>query len=285
VRWTYPYDDWTPPAVEDGTVFVPAPEEPALVGLDAPTGRETWRASLPGRPRTPPAFSNDRERLFVAVDGGRVCGVDRADGAVRWTRPVYGEVATPLAVNLYLVVAATTAGELYCFTTEGDPYWRRNLHAHLEAPPVVGDERVYVGGMDGRVQALDRRNGGLAWEREVAGFLQRPMALDGPHLYVSGGRLSALDVDTGEVAWRYESPEGVNCAPAVVGDTVLVGTDDGRLAALDAAGGGWLSGPERWSVSLGSYVGHWLAAAGGRVYAPVMPREDEGGPTRLVAVA
>jgi hypothetical protein len=41
VRWTHPYSDWTPPAVEDGTVFVPGTDEDALVGLDAAgRGRE-----------------------------------------------------------------------------------------------------------------------------------------------------------------------------------------------------------------------------------------------------
>jgi outer membrane protein assembly factor BamB len=110
-----------------------------------------------------------------------------------------------------------------------------------------------------------------------------PTVADGVVL-APGDPLRAVEAATGEVRWTYDPGEGVRCAPAVVGDTAFVGTKDGRLAALDAAGGGWLSGPERWSLSLGRYVGNWLAVADGRAYAPVVPPRDEGGKTRLVAV-
>lgn len=288
-RWTYPYDLRTPPAVLDGVVYVPHSDDAALVGLDVASGEEGWRADLPDRPETPPVFSNQRKRLFVALSGGTLCGIDREEGgergSVAWTRSVFGEVSAPLAFNLYHLFAVTSTGELYCFTETGNPYWRHNRHAHLRVPPVVGDERVYLGGMDGTVAALDRRNGSVVWEYEGRGAVQDPMALDGDRIYAASGGLVAIDAESGERAWRYESGEGIQCSPVVVGDTVFVGTDAGSLIALDADGGGLLSGPKRWSVSLGDYVGHWLAAADGRVYAPVVPPQSEGGSNRLVAIA
>lgn len=285
VRWTHPYDLRHPPAVEDGTVYVPHESDPALLGLDAESGDVVWQADLPASPTTPPVFANRRERLFVALRGGTLCGIDREDAAVAWTQSIFGEVSAPLAFNLYHLVAVTSVGEVYCFTDSGHPAWRHNRHAGLRSPPVFGDERVYVGGRDGTVAALDRRNGGLAWERDVSGFVEEPLAFDGDRIYaVAAGALTALNAANGERAWRFEADEGVRSSPAVVGDTVFVGTKGGALVALDASGGGPLSGPKRWSVSLGTYVGHWLAAAGGRVYAPVVPPRSESGPNRLVAV-
>lgn len=283
-RWTYPSDFRTPPTVEDGTVYVPHESESALLGLDVSSGEVVWRADLPESPATPPVFSNQRDRMFVALQNGTLCGIDRAAATIEWSQSVFGKVSAPLAFNLYYLFAVTSTGEVYCFTERGNPVWRHNRHATLRAPPVVGDRRVYVGGVEGHIAALDRENGGLVWERETLSLIDDPLAFDGDHVYVGGADLTALHADNGDRAWRYQADEGIRSSPIVVGDTVVVGTRDGALVALDRAGGGLLSGPKRWSVSLGRYVGHWLAAAGGRVYAPVIPPRDEEGPTRLVAV-
>lgn len=294
VQWNAPLPEGVSPAVLDGTAYAPVATDgdPALVQYALDDGTENGRIALPAGPTTPPAFSNDRKTAFVAVDGGEVCAVDLSSGAVEWTREVPGEVRVPLAVNLGVVVAATTTGEVHCLTTTGERFWWRNVHARMEGPPVLGDRRVYVGGLERPLRALDRQNGSLVWEADdhVTPF-DEAVAFDGRRLFTGGGSVQAVDAATGEVAWSWQPDGGsVRCSPAVVGETLVVSgqarsghesADLGLITGLDPTGGGLLSGPERWRVELGSYAGHAVAAGAGRVFVRV---SSVDGKPRVVAV-
>ena len=86
------------------------------------------------------------------------------------------------------------------------------------------EDRVLANLPDGRVIAIDRDNGEIVWDVEVAGtnefgsrerFLTAPLAADGKVLVQNGagdggtrGWVAALDVETGEELWRwYTVPE------------------------------------------------------------------------------
>ncbi|RDZ63424.1 hypothetical protein C5B90_09760 [Haloferax sp. Atlit-12N] len=271
--WNAQGEGWTSPVVLDGIVYslgttVHGPNRLAL--YRARTGRLFRTIELPGRPQTPPAFSNDRETLFVGLDGERVCAVDIDAGEVNWTRSLFGAVRRPLAVNLNSVFVVTEGQRLYCLGTDGSAYWQAPTETVEAVAPVVGDERVYIAGWD-RIAALERRTGDVVWEDDRG--VHRRLAFDGEHLYAARGSLRALDSATGEERWKYDPRESVSAA-SIVGDTVYVGTGQGELVALNRTDDGGLFGDrERWSISLGRYVGHSLAATDRRVYCPVV-RDD-----------
>ncbi|MGB9987547.1 PQQ-binding-like beta-propeller repeat protein [Salarchaeum japonicum] len=255
-----------PPTVLDGVAYAPLGSE--LRGFDVSSGELVASMQFPAEVVTPPAVSNERRRLIVALADGRLAGIGRYDRDV-WTQSVWGNVRTMPATHIVVTAVATVTGEVYMFTTDGTPVWRTNLGARDLQPPVIGDERVYVNGHYGTLAALDRRTGEVVWERDdVSGW--RALALDGPRLYSGTGILDAHNVETGEVVWSY-NPENatVRCAPAVAGDTVFVGREDGVLAALDRE-----SGDEKWTLPLGGYLGPSVVATDGLV---VATGQDDGG--------
>lgn len=73
-----------------------------------------------------------------------------------------------------------------------------------------------------------------------------------------------------EVRWRFEADGRVDGAPAIVDDTAYVGTDDGRLYAIDAD-----SGDPEWDVEFPSVV-RPPAVVDGTVYAVVRREEGAG---------
>jgi len=271
--WAAQGESWTAPVVLDGVVYslgvtVHGPNRLAL--YRARTGREFRTIELPGRPRTPPAFSNDRETLFLGLDDERVCAVDIDAAEVRWTRSLFGAVRRPLAVNLHSIFVVTEGQRLYCLGTDGRARWQVPTETVEAVAPVVGDERVYIAGWD-RIAALERRNGDVVWEDD-RGVHER-LAFDGERLYAVRGSLRALDSATGAERWRYNPDETVSAA-SIVGDTVYVGTGRGELVALNRTdGGGPFGDRERWSMSLGRNVGHSLAATDRRVFCPLV-RDD-----------
>lgn len=119
-------------------------------------------------------------------------------------------------------------------------------HAGVGQRPAVVDGRVYAAALEGGVSALDLRTGQVAWRYASDRPLSGgPGAGDG--LVVVGsleGDVIALDAAAGTEKWKAKVGNEVIVAPAVGGGMVFVRSNDGRVTAFDAA-----SGQRRWFYS------------------------------------
>ena len=68
------------------------------------------------------------------------------------------------------------------------------------------------------------------------------------HLYVGcgDGKVYCLDVSSGKTVWSTPTGNGIDSSPAVIGDTVLIGSEDFYFYALDAN-----TGAVRWKYETG----------------------------------
>lgn len=80
----------------------------------------------------------------------------------------------------------------------------------------LGDGRVYIGQLDGKLVALDQKTGQVVWQTQVARW-QDGYSITAAPLYVDGmvitglsggefgtrGRLTAFDAKTGKERWRF----------------------------------------------------------------------------------
>jgi outer membrane protein assembly factor BamB len=124
--------------------------------------------------------------------------------------------------------------------------------ALTEADPVFDDKNIYMSGR-GRIRAVDRRTGNVAWKGDDLGNCAE-MALIGNVLYVrTGGQftrlkdgeivsrgpygVSAIDSRNGETIWRYKGADKglTNFAFADAGTILIADRDD--LITLDAKNG------------------------------------------------
>ena len=122
----------------------------------------------------------------------------------------------------------------------------------LEATPIVVDGVMYTSGVDGRVYALDARNGREIWHfnPEVDGQINRKACCDSVNrgvavwhgkVYVAAldGRLFALDAAGGNVLWSVDTivdktrAYTSTGAPEVAGNVVVIGNSG---AEYDARG-------------------------------------------------
>ena len=132
----------------------------------------------------------------------------------------------------------------------------------LEATPIVVDGVMYTSGVEGRVYALDARNGREIWRfnPEVDGQINRKACCDSVNrgvavwhgkVYVAAldGRLFALDAASGAVLWSVDTivdktrAYTSTGAPEVAGDVVVIGNSGaeydarGYLSAYDLESG------------------------------------------------
>ncbi|WP_225835538.1 protein kinase [Streptomyces sp. NK08204] len=122
---------------------------------------------------------------------------------------------------------------------------------HVLSAQVSGERLVLVQqSADGTTELVVRstRTGHLAWRRPLDSrqtpFSRAHLAVDDRHVYPSAGRLVALDLDDGKVAWHYDKGHaGAEYGPPAVKDGVVYAVRAGRgVVAVDAH-----SGTARWA--------------------------------------
>lgn len=150
---------------------------------------------------------------------------------------------------------------LYAFGSDDSVYavdidsgrrqWRfRDGNALFGLPAVDGDA-LYVRKRDGENEvfaALDARDGGLSWSRDLDPSPGRGQAaVGGDRIYFSNGfrKMIAMELSSGEPLWQFETEGECEAGPTLVEDTLYVTDDDGYLYALNAD-----SGEERWRIQV-----------------------------------
>ena len=93
--------------------------------------------------------------------------------------------------------------------------------------------------MDGHVWVLRRSDGHLLWHYTVGSPVESsPVVVDGVDVFGAwNGTVTALDLRTHRVRWRYYDGCKVTSSAALAGSTLYIGDYCGRLLALRAATG------------------------------------------------
>jgi outer membrane protein assembly factor BamB len=196
---------------------------------DVPPGR---RAEFHGDPLVADdlvlAGSDDRD------PGGRgfLYAFDQRTGQVRWKRPVlHGVMATVLRRGPK-VYALTLEDELLCLdVATGRTHWTRRSGAKITetdfagfmSAPVLDEARVYVGGQDGVVYALNADDGSMLWTQNVKAAVNTPITRLGDSLYLATkeNAIVRLDRRDGRILGQTSAGTHVFGPPTPVGDQVL----------------------------------------------------------------
>ncbi len=98
----------------------------------------------------------------------------------------------------------------------------------------LADGRVYVGGRDKMVHAIDARTGKAAWTFMTRARVDSSPAIAGGRLYVGSndGKLYVLDTATGKSVQEFEAGGPINTSPAIAAGRLVFGTVDGKLFCL-----------------------------------------------------
>jgi len=110
----------------------------------------------------------------------------------------------------------------------------------------------------------------LLWSYTTGGSVRSSPAVTGDRVYVGSddGKIYCLNADSGSPIWSYATGSSVFSSPAVTGDRVYIGSDDGKIYCLNADNGALI-----WSYNTGGYVDSSPAVAGDRVYIGSLDRK------------
>ena len=281
------------PALAEGTLYLGTLNK-RVIALDARTGRQEWE--YVGDSPFPGTVAVLDGVVYAGSRGGDVHAIDAESGQRLWTVGLDSAAVAPVAVNDGKIFAASNGGVLFIrHSGTGDKRARIRTNSVIVKPPTVGDGRVYLlldGGLlafDSGIREMPGRYpaeliwaqlwvwgfpipspagySGLLWRLQpgpdMGSFLHTPASTrEAMFLGTDAGRVVALDPRDGSVLWQVPLGASVAAPPLVVGDAVIVAQDDGALQALSRS-----SREVLWKVSLDSPVSGSLAYAEGRIFA------------------
>lgn len=245
------------PVVARGMVFTI--DSRATVTATSTSGGRVWQADV-----TPPGdhasdasgsgLAYDDGKLFVTSGFGELVALDSATGQVLWRKNFGAGIGGAPTVSAGVAYVVTRDAAAYAVrTSDGKILWQfssapTKVTIGGGSAPVLTDKLVIFPFANGELQALLKTNGLSVWNGSVAGQrngrgytviedMTGEPVVAGKVLYAgsSSGRLSAFDVDTGEMLWS--APEGAVSPVQVVGGSVFYVNDNGRLQRLDAKSG------------------------------------------------
>jgi outer membrane protein assembly factor BamB len=235
--------------------------------------------------------------VAIGTENGEVIALSADDGAERWRARVPSEVMSLSEAKYGVIVARTNDSKVHALDlTTGEINWSAGKGAPALAlrgasqPKVVG-ELVLVGFDDGKLMAINMRDGEPVWEVPVSipsgrSELERMSDVDGDFAYLDGivfaasfnGRVVAVDLDKGKILWTKDLSSYAGLS--VDRERVYVTDADDSVWGLEISTGAtlWrqdkliyrsLTAPEVMGdyVVVGDFKGymHWLSKEDGKI--------------------
>ncbi|GAC1538167.1 MAG: outer membrane protein assembly factor BamB [Ramlibacter sp.] len=235
---------YTSPLVAGKRVFVLAADR-SVSAYDGQSGRKLWTQQRPGEPlvlRQGGVLLAVGDTL-VAGQGGRLAGLNPANGSVRWEAPIASPRGTndverlvdlvgPVARLDSSVCARAFQAAVGCVdAARGTLAWTKPANGGVG---IGGDESIVVGAeSDGRVLAWRRDNGERSWTHDklLHRGLTAPLVV-GKSVAIGDafGYLHVLARDDGRLVNRVATDgSAIVAGPVMAGNTMVVVTRNGGV--------------------------------------------------------
>ena len=240
------------------------------------TPRINWQQAVgKATPGIAPAVTTNA--VYAASSDGTLMRLDTATGRVVWRASAGKPLSAGPGASDDLVVVGTEKGEVLAFDADGKPVWTARVTSELIAPPRISDKVVIVFSGDGRIYGLGSADGKTLWvdqrtnppltvRNAAGGVVSRGGLLVG----TAGGRLLAIDTQSGTVAWdgTVATPKGATELERIADVTSLPYVDEGEVCAAAYQGRvacfEIVRGTLRWSRDVSTLAG--ITADSQRLY-------------------
>jgi len=259
------------PLVSDGRVYFGTSDGYGHC-LDLANGTVIWSFET-RQIVSSPALWNDT--VYFTDQWGNVWAVDANTGEEAWNATFPLDIwASPTVVAGRLYVG-DIAGNFHCYdAVTGDLVWNRSWHeSEIYSTAVVHNGRVLVGtGLHRTLECMDAATGDTIWSFKPDYEVYSTVAVSDGIIYVhTWDLLWAIPwddpddngtIDSSDALWSFQTHDYQGgSSPAISGDRLVVGSDDGHLFCNDIA-----TGEQIWNLSMPDFVYGSPALAMGRVF-------------------
>jgi serine/threonine protein kinase len=115
------------------------------------------------------------------------------------------------------------------------PVWTFKCEDEIRGSPVIEGGVLYVGAYDNNLYALNVNEGNLLWKYPtLGGIVSRPIVSDGMIYFGSVDKqLYAVSARTGKLSWTYATEGPIRSSPQIAEGHLFFGSDDGFFHAVN----------------------------------------------------
>jgi outer membrane protein assembly factor BamB len=250
------------PAYGSGVVYI-GNLDGWLNALNATDGRKLWAFKTGGEIKSSPVVVGDRV-LIGSYDQNLYC-LSTRNGSVLWKTRTDGPVhATPGIADGLAFIAGCDEVFRAIRISDGKEVFSVSSGAYTGASPALRGGNAYYGTFNNDVLMVSLRDRKIGWRYEHPQrhfpFYSSAAAL--ADRIVVGGRdkmIHCLSL-AGKALWTFSTMARVESSPAISGDRAFIGSNDGRLYALNLS-----TGAKVWEFNAGGAISASPAIANGRI--------------------
>jgi outer membrane protein assembly factor BamB len=193
--------------------------------------------------------------LYIGSSDKKLYALDVDDGTLVWSRAYEtgGKIwATPVVYNGTVFIGSFDHKMYALDALTGELKWTFEAGGAIVSTPVIYNEAIYFGSLDQKFYAVDIATGdlkqGFTPFKADNWFWGKAVLYNGNIIAASlNGKVYSLDAESGSQLWEAETGGSIRGNPALVGDRVVVGTDEGnstgKVYCFDADNGDqvWVS--------------------------------------------
>lgn len=149
--------------------------------------------------------------------------------------------------------------------------WEFKTSKPIFSSPVISENKVYFGGNDSVLYAIDIESGIEKWKFRTNGEIRSNVCIDGDYLYLNGGdgTIYKLEKLTGKTVWKFNTKgekkvdfaDYFHSTPALFNQTIYFGSGDGYFYAVDSK-----KGKQIWKFETGDVVHTTPAISNGKLF-------------------
>ncbi|MEW5799359.1 MAG: PQQ-binding-like beta-propeller repeat protein [Bacteroidota bacterium] len=178
--------------------------------------------------------------MFVGTLQGELHAVNLETGKRFGYMKTFSPVqAAPTLFHEYIIIATESGKEnLIAYKMEdGEERWIRDMGG-VVASPLVWNDRLIVGGLNGRLVSLEQY-GIEQWSFNAGAEIRSSPALAQGIVYcaTTQGKVFALDAATGTLKWQSSTGNAVYAGLTIADSTLIVASRDSSVYLFDAASG------------------------------------------------
>ena len=181
------------------------------------------------------------ERVYFGCNDGKVYALSSDELRKEWEFQTGDKVwSTPVVSGDTLYVGSFDNSVYALNAADGTEKWHFETDGAIASTPLVYNDTVYIGSFDRHIYAVDAADGSLKWSSEIEvgkWFWAQPVAYDNT-IYAPNldGKVYMLDTENGyEIAAPIEMDSPISSSPVVVGDKVIIASQEGRVFSLNAS--------------------------------------------------
>lgn len=216
-------------------------------------GKLLWKSKVSSQVLSSPKV--DYNTVVVRCGDSRIYGLNAIDGSRKW---VYERATPPLSLRSSAGVvldggaayAGFAGGKLIALRVEdGKVIWEASVAqpkgtteieriADITSLPFVDGSLVYAVAYQGKVAAVDRATGRIAWSRDISSYTG--LSAEDARIFVShaNSAIYALDYSSGKTYWRQgDLRQRRVTAPLPMGNLIAVGDVEGYIHLLNREDG------------------------------------------------